>query len=166
MKDIFEGYDTDKNTKHSYGEFYYKLLTPLKEKRINIFEVGYFKGASAAFFADYCTKARVRSIDIGECPQPPNKRIRLNIMSIHDIPRGYFKGFPIDIAIDDGSHKLEDQIKFVEVVYPAMREGGVIVIEDLQDISHVGAFSRWPFEVIDLRHVKDRYDDILLVCKG
>ena len=164
MTDIFNKYDTDKNTRHSYGQFYVDLLTPLKEKRVNIFEVGYHTGGSAAFFADFCPNSRVRSIDVKQCKPPSNKRIRLDIISIHDIQPSYFKGFPVDIAVDDGSHILEDQLRFVEVVYPAMRKGGVIVIEDIQDISDVGEFARWPFQIIDLRGAKGRYDDVLLMC--
>jgi cephalosporin hydroxylase len=161
----FTGYDTDKNTTHSYGMFYDIILSPFKDKEVNIFECGYYTGGSAHLFADYLPHANIRSIDINEAPEPTNPRIRFDIISIKDLTPDYFNDFPVDIAIDDGSHKLEDQLQFVKLLYPAMRSGGIIVLEDIQDIEHTKAFNEWPIEVVDLRYKKFRYDDIILVIK-
>jgi hypothetical protein len=107
-------------------------------------------------------------IDINCCVPPPAGRTILELQNIWDIDTDYFKDFPIDIAIDDGSHLLEDQVRFVKIVYPALRKGGIMVIEDIQNIAtHKFVFDCLgiPFEVIDLRDRIGRYDDVLLIYR-
>ena len=61
----------------------------------------------------------------------------------------------------------------IEYYLPLLKKDGVMVIEDLQDISwtnelrkHVPKELQDCIEVLDLRHVKGRYDDIVFIIKN
>jgi hypothetical protein len=69
-----------------------------------------------------------------------------------------------DFVIDDASHKLEDQLKALRWL-PKIKPGGRLIIEDIQDIDNaITAFQETgvAFNVIDLRHIKGRYDDVII----
>ena len=61
LDDLFQYYGSDKANQfkianrqgHGYSKFYSTHLHDLKEKKINILEIGSFAGASAAAFAKY-----------------------------------------------------------------------------------------------------------------
>jgi hypothetical protein len=74
------------------------------------------------------------------------------------------------VAIDDGPHTIESQVLFLEKYIPLMKRGGVMVIEDIQDVGYVNillesvpAFLRPNVRIIDLRSVKGRWDDLMFV---
>jgi hypothetical protein len=72
------------------------------------------------------------------------------------------------VVIDDASHMADDQEKTFRVVKPFMAKGGIYIIEDILAIDH----ERKRFgslhsncEIIDLRHKKGRFDDVLVVYR-
>ena len=74
----------------------------------------------------------------------------------------------IDFAIDDGPHSLASQQRFLELYLPLLNDGGIAVIEDIQDYSWFDSLiplvsEDYTYEIIDLRGVKGRYDDLMLV---
>jgi hypothetical protein len=158
---------SDKGWCHSYLPVYDNLFLPYKDADINIFEVGYFHGGSSKLWERYFSKARIKTIDVDHCvPFADSSRIILELRDMRKTTSEYFKNFIPDIAIDDGSHLLEDQVHFVNIVYPILREGGLLIIEDIQNIeSQKIVFDSLgiPFDVIDLRYVKNRYDDVFLL---
>lgn len=163
-------YYSDKGAWHSYLPVYDELFTPYRHQDINLFEVGYMHGGSAVLWQRYFSKAKIRLIDIDSCVPPPlcTGRVALDLCSIWDITSDYFKDFPPTIAIDDGSHLLEDQVYFVKTVYPILKVGGIMIIEDIQNIAtHKFVFDCLgiPFEVVDLRDRIGRYDDVLLIYR-
>lgn len=160
-------YLSDKGTLHSYLPVYGRLFAPIRDNELNIFEVGYQHGGSAKLWERYFPKAIIKSIDTDRCvPSPESDRIILEIMDAKALTAGYFEKFIPDIAIDDGSHLLEEQIRFVSVVYPIMKSGGLLIVEDIQNIDRqveIFACTGFPFEVIDLRKNRGRYDDVLII---
>jgi hypothetical protein len=61
-------------------------------------------------------------------------------------------------------------VTYLDLYLPLLKEDGILVIEDVQDINWIeGLINCVPehlkqyVEVIDLRHMKNRYDDILFV---
>ena len=71
-----------------------------------------------------------------------------------------------DLIIDDGCHNLYSQIACLFSLEPYLAKGGFYVIEDVQDIDsarEMATMFRGNLE--DLRHVKGRYDDILVWWK-
>jgi hypothetical protein len=163
-------YDTDKGTDHDYLTEYDRLFYPYRDREINVFEVGYYRGGSCRLWEDYFSKAFIKFIDINtSCVlTTKNPRISLEIISSMELTTEYFNSFRPDIAIDDSFHSLESQLHFIEVVYPALREGGLLVVEDIIDFdNYKSAFDKLgiPYEVIDKRIKQNRTDEVLLIFR-
>jgi hypothetical protein len=81
-------------------------------------------------------------------------------------------GFPnFDIVIDDGSHYLNDQIKFICNLLPKLNNNGIMVIEDIRGSKEVLALLdlaknlKLETSLFDLRLETKNDDSIILVCK-
>jgi hypothetical protein len=158
---------SDKGTIHNYLPIYDELFAPYRDKKINLFEVGYQYGGSAKLWELYFNKARIRFIDVF-LNTPKIDNVEFELKDVNDLTEFYFKDFIPDIAIDDGSHFLKDQIHFIKTVWPVLSESGIMIIEDIQDIDTEESIFRSlgiPFEIIDNRAKQNRYDEVLLIFK-
>lgn len=163
-------YQTDKNTVHSYLETYEKLFNSYKDKDIVFLEVGVREGGSIRLWGDYFTKATIYGYDIVDSAIPGifNNRTKYIVKDINKVTNQEAIDMKLTIALDDGSHLLKDQIEFVKKFYPAILSGGMVIVEDIQNIENdKKQFEElgFPFEVIDLRKIKGRYDDVILLFK-
>ena len=177
-------YYTDKNTTHSYFELYDKLFNPIRSQSKNILEIGignfrvknggsillwkmYFKNA-LIHGADIISEDRVYDIIL------KNKSIKLYLDS--DAYKTEFveefkkQNILFDVIIDDGPHTLDSQCKCIELYSELLTDKGILVIEDVQDILWIEKFKQITpnhlkkyMHIYDLRHVKNRYDDIVFV---
>ena len=173
---------TDKGIIHNYLSVYEKLFSPLRDREINIFEVGYQYGGSCRLWEKYFPLAHIKAIDIKskateeeigaaavykiKTDIKTGSRVSMEIRNIMDLDTTYFKNFPLDIAIDDGSHKIEDQVHFIKIAYPALREGGILIIEDISDIwakKKIFKDIHIPFEIISNRYFYTEHEDNVLV---
>jgi hypothetical protein len=75
-----------------------------------------------------------------------------------------------DFVIDDGPHTLDSMLLCIEYYTPLLKDDGILIIEDVQDytwIEHlknkVPEHLRQHIKIEDLRHVKNRYDDIMFI---
>jgi hypothetical protein len=163
-------YPTDKNTVHFYLETYEKLFLPYKDKDFSFFEVGVREGGSIRLWGDYFTKAKIYGCDIVNSAYKNifNDRTTYIVKDINDMTSNEIINMNLTIALDDGSHMLDDQVEFVKKFYPYVLEGGMVIVEDIQNIdSDKKRFEELgiPFEIIDLRSIKRRYDDVIFVFK-
>lgn len=173
---------TDKEYAHGYLDVYDALFSPYRDRAINIFEVGYWFGGSCELWKRYFEKANIYAIDIAlpnpitrrsgaKCITtfiPATDRVHLSLVNIWDLTSSYFEDRRPHIAIDDGSHVLQDQVRFVQVVYPLLHQGGLLIIEDIQDIeSQKVTFDALgiPYEIFDCRKEGKAPDSILLVFR-
>ena len=81
---------------------------------------------------------------------------------------GSVYGLEFDVIIDDASHMADDQEKTFRLLKQTMSQGGIYIIEDILSIDQ----ERKRFqslhdncEIIDLRHKKGRFDDVLVVYR-
>lgn len=169
---------TDKQTLHSYGPVYEQLLSPLKGKNATILEVGVQLGGSLLLWHDFLPDSVVIGLDNKDAidpsimPRMDPLRCAVLFMDAYDnstiskvkqlAPNG------IDFAIDDGPHSLASQQRFLELYLPLLNDGGIAVIEDIQDYGWLDSLTSlvsedYAYEIIDLRGVKGRYDDLMLV---
>jgi hypothetical protein len=176
---------SDKGVLHPYLEKYEELFESYRDKEINIFEVGFQYGGSCRLWEKYFAYAKIRAIDINEYPTSPDElagakihnmntqihtgpRVLKEVKDINELTEDYFADFIPDIAIDDGSHKPEDQLTFVKTVYPVLRKGGLLIIEDVPDIENqIDDFKELglPFSIIDWRSETKVTDDVILIFR-
>ena len=74
-----------------------------------------------------------------------------------------------DVIIDDGSHKLHHQTEAFKLLFPRLNPGGVYIIEDILNFERdrkTYAALHPSFKALDLRHVKGRGDDVLLIYRN
>jgi len=160
-------YPTDKGLQHSYLEVYYELFAEFQHQEINLIEIGFYHGGSLRLFSDWFSKANIIGYDITEehlrVPTNRSKKIIKNCM---DFSLDEFKEFPPHIIIDDGDHILEHQLKMVEICYPQLQPGGMLIIEDVDKIQETKCkFDDLgiPYKLYDRRLLKNRWDDVLIV---
>ena len=180
---------TDKDTFHSYIELYEQLLAPFVDKAITLVEIGIQYGGSMLLWQDYLPKAEFIFVDNVNSIHPkvlnhldPDRTSILfqdayNDIGAEDVSYLAKDSGGIDFIIDDGPHTLQSQIDFLRLYLPLLNQGGVALIEDVQDV-HWFPYLEWEvenagsefaleftFERVDLRHVKGRYDDLVFVVK-
>jgi hypothetical protein len=163
-------YDTDKGSDHNYLRDYDKLFYPYRDRKINIFEVGYYRGGSCKLWEDYFLKAKIKFVDYNpDCIlNSTSGRVSLDIVDSMTLTPDYFKDFPPDIAIDDSYHSIESQIHFIQTIYPVLRPGGLLIVEDITDLdTFKPAFDALniPYEIIDRRIEQNRTDEVLLIFR-
>jgi len=163
LEKIFSFYGTDKassfnngkNKGHGFSKFYEEQLLSLREKKINILEIGSYSGASAAAFSKYFPNSKIFCLDvnISNFKYCSNKIEVFGLdVSQKKMINKFFKEIKVersdnifDIIIDDGSHKLSDMLIAFKYFFNNLRKNGFYIIEDykfpnyfkhLDDIQH------------------------------
>lgn len=170
LEQICSIYRTDKNSVHSYiPHFYEERFRGVRDSTRSLLEIGVEDGGSLCMWREYFQNARIVGVDNKPCPQLEGReRIELVVGDAYgyevadSIPGGF------DIVIDDGPHTLESMTFAVLEYLKKVNEGGMMVIEDFQDFNWTNIIRReipqgFRAEVVDLRRIKGRYDDILMV---
>ena len=97
------------------------------------------------------------------------QRITTHLCDVRDLPgltRVAKECGPFQVIIDDGSHQLGDVLCAYHALWPFLVDGGLYVIEDIQNQEILDLFAAWPGAVIyDLRAIRNRYDDVLVVME-
>lgn len=119
-----------------YFDIYDRHFSPYRFKTITVVEFGVSHGGSLQMWKKYFgRKARIIGVDIDpRCAELGEDQIEIIIGDQSD--REFLRELrervgPIDILIDDGGHRMEQQIATFEVLWPAVVDGGVYLIEDL-----------------------------------
>lgn len=170
---------TDKGDCHSYLPIYEEILKPYRSTATNVLEIGIFNGASLLLWEKYFDNAKIHGIDCDVKPHGGLADLTEMIASgDHNIYIGdaanagevnrFFLGMEFDVVIIDASHDLEQEIEMFHIYKNYVKDGGIMVIEDPQNLDrdkdrytsiHNGV------EIIDLRKNKGRYDDALIIYK-
>jgi hypothetical protein len=121
---------------HDYAKFYEDIFNKLKNKKINILEIGSFYGNAAAAIFFYLENAQIFSADIFPdlfsyksnrinnfyVDSSDEKSIQKNIINLK-------KNF--EIIIEDASHSYKDQIISLFMLFPLINSGGFFITEEL-----------------------------------
>jgi len=171
---------TDKLIAHSYTGVYEKYMSPKRYEKNRLLEIGAYYGGSILLWHDYLPNTTSDFCDINDYRVEVSKnKDRTNYFlfdAYNSESLSFFKDFNpegYDFIIDDGPHTLESQIFCIQHYSDFLKTGGVMFIEDIQDISHFDIFieilnkkeSTFEIEKCDLRGYKNRYDDLMLVVK-
>ena len=125
-----------------YFDIYDRHFAPFRGKPVTVVEFGVSEGGSLQMWKDYFgRKARIVGVDINpDCAAFTEPRVEVVIGDQKN--RKFLRALrekvgPIDVVIEDGGHRMRQQINTFEVLWPAVRDGGVFLLEDLHT-------SYWP----------------------
>lgn len=121
---------------HHYFEIYERHFAQFRNKPVTIVEFGVFHGGSLQMWKQYFgIEATIIGVDINPlCSGLEEEQITIEIGDQQD--RVFLQALcdeygPFDLVIDDGGHTMPQQINTFEVLYPAVRDGGIYLVEDL-----------------------------------
>ena len=163
---------SDKGTHHSYIDMYYEQsMSKYKDKDVTLLEIGVNAGKSLELWGQYFNdQSTIIGIDKKiTVPYQPTKKNMRYVIGDATKEATIKKLDNIDIIIDDGSHRIQDQLKSFNLLYPKLKEDGVYVIEDIRDLdSTLKQFKglenshNVTVKIFDFRNLKNIKDDVIV----
>ena len=152
LESISAIYKSDK-IEHGYIEVYKSYFDNIKDQNLKILEIGIADGKSLLTWSDYFKNSKIIGIDINKIDKVEKKLDRENI-DIHQgsqsdkkfIQEIIKKYNDFDIIIDDGSHISKDVKISFELLFPALKNNGLYIVEDIQT-SYNHFFGGNPFDL-------------------
>jgi hypothetical protein len=158
-------------------------MKPKQYTAKNILEIGIgpkgtFNGGSIKLWSKFFKNATIYALDIINIQDVWSEIKNIDNIKLYTSTDAYnanffnnnLKDIKFDILIDDGPHTLESMIKFVTMYSQLLTDDGILIVEDIQfydwivELTAVTPIELKKYiEVYDIRHVKNRYDDILFV---
>jgi len=131
---IFRKYNTDKGTDHKYHVPYTENFEILRNKKINILEIGVRDCGSLRAWKEYFPNATIYGMDIdSDCLKYKKEGFNIYIgdqNNIDDLKK--FNDILFDIIIDDGSHFTKHIVNTFRFMFNKnLKNNGIYVIEDL-----------------------------------
>lgn len=145
-------YDTDKSSQrnnvtntrhcHPYTLFYNSLFEMKRKEPLNIAELGVLEGGSLLMWRDYFPNSMIYGFDfnvdfLNKFKNKYNNETRIILNQINVKDRNNIKNVfsninkQFDIIIEDTTHQFDDQIRVIQNVYPYLKPGGLLIIEDI-----------------------------------
>lgn len=159
----------DKGTVHDYLPTYERHMT--KRNGVTLCEIGVYFGHSIAMWNEYLIDSTVYGLDIDL------SRLRYQLPHVYQCDatshiqvQQVLGAARFDYIIDDGSHRLADQIAAFDVLWPRLKTGGVYFIEDidgngaLEALSHKMKIEGIDFEIYDGRSNERQWDELMLIA--
>jgi hypothetical protein len=119
-----------------YFDIFEQHFTRFKGKNIVLLEIGVYHGGSLRMWQNYFGKSsKIFGVDIDpRCKKFELGNIRIIIGDQAD--PGFLKNLKkeipkVDILIDDGGHRMEQQINTFEMLFDHVKENGIYLVEDL-----------------------------------
>jgi hypothetical protein len=129
--------ETDKSSLfHNYTKVYSRYFDSIKDNELKFLEIGIFHGDSVKMWEGYFPHADLHFIDINpsliQYHSPRSHYHYLDQGNPHELKQFIeLTGGEFDIIIDDGGHLMNEQITSFLLLFPALRSGGIYIIEDL-----------------------------------
>jgi hypothetical protein len=119
-----------------YFPIYERHFRKFVGREVHVLEIGVYSGGSLEMWKSYFgPNARIYGVDVEEsCRSYENEHTHIEIGDQADPAFWslFRKRYPrIDIVIDDGGHRLEQQRVTFEAMLPHLQPGGVYLCEDL-----------------------------------
>lgn len=169
----------DKNSTHSYLTVYEELLEPYRNTAKNVLEIGLMSGESLCMWAEYfsgtvygmdCDVKPINGLaDLTKAIEDGYNIVIGDAASPFDIAKN-FVGMKFDVVIEDANHDIQQQLDIYQNLKPYLNKGAIYIIEDVQDIDATKELfekidPEKSVEILDRRHIKQRYDDVLIIIK-
>jgi hypothetical protein len=176
LEELAQKYFLDKtrinNDGHNYIKSYEAIFSLIDKKNIKtLLEIGigcgdhaegrkrsypeYEEGNSLRMWRDYFTDAIIHGIDINNSFASDGKRIFTHIASQSsqsDLDTVMKKiDSNLDMVVDDGSHRIEDQVASFMILEKYLSDDGLYIIEDIfpENIEKFQNLSAFPQDFID-----------------
>lgn len=149
-----------------YFEIYERHFERFRGEEVHLLEIGVKHGGSLQMWRKYFgRKARIYGVDVNPlCKKLEDQGARIFIGDQAD--REFLRQLTVeiprmDIVIDDGGHRMDQQINTFEVLYPHVSPEGTYVCEDLHTsywkewgggFHQPGTFIEYSKNLIDLLH--------------
>jgi hypothetical protein len=119
-----------------YFDIYDRHFSSYRGLDITVVEFGEFQGGSLQMWRSYFgSNARIIGVDIDErCAAlaEPGVEIIIGDQADPDFLRTLIETTgPIDVLIEDGGHQMNQQLMTFREMWPAIRDGGLYLVEDL-----------------------------------
>jgi hypothetical protein len=178
LDELGEKYRPSKRT-HNYLPYYWMHFRDIRLDVKKVIEIGVQTDHSIRMWEEFFPNATIYGLDIDpKCKQFEGGRRKILIGDQSD--SGFCRqviqetGGGIDIILDDGSHRIEHQLKSFSAFFPALTDHGIYVVEDTggvvgdQELVTVNALKGlvdnimyWPkaFDPVDWPYLADFPDD-------
>lgn len=172
-----EGYQLDKFD-HLYLQKYYdKEFSDIREKDIKLLEIGVATGISIKFWSEWFFNGKIYGVDIGHPSMYTDFYLRNKLYNVYwedalsfNFTSMFHQNY-FDYVIDDGSHKLNEQISTIITYLPKIKPNGKLIIEDIRDLNYIPILIKyidknlsWEWNLLDLRYVGGRsYNDSIIL---
>lgn len=151
-----------------YFDIYHRHFAPYRGKPVKILEFGVSQGGSLQMWKDYFgPRSQITGVDIQPKCAPladPDNGIDVIIGDQED--RAFLRDLgrrmgKVDIVIEDGGHTMQQQINTFEEIWPRVRNGGLMLMEDLHTsywkrygggLKQEGTFIEYAKDLIDMQH--------------
>jgi hypothetical protein len=154
MNDLYSFFLQRRNTRpmhkwHHYFEVYERHFGRLRHARPAVLEIGVQGGGSLEMWRDYFGEdARLYGIDSSPGAKR-NEDIATKVYIGDQADRNFLREVRrevgmLDIVIDDGGHRADQQITSFEELYSALSETGVYLVEDTHTALWGGTYNNRP----------------------
>lgn len=173
LVEIGSRHGTDKGTRHSYLVVYDQLFVGVSSPVL--LEIGIDYGGSMRMWRERFPGGQVIGIDNdprvfgprGRAGDVEGCQVYQGDATDKEFVRRTFVDGSLDIVIDDGSHRVEDQILSLCWFWGKLRPGGLYVVEDVLP-NHTGYFGPFCPLILDrnvLRPDQNLNDDVLVIMR-
>lgn len=145
LHDLAVKHKTDKGETHLYMPNYEKYIGSWRDKEFTLLEVGYAGGCSFRMWKEAFPKAKIYSIDINPDCAIPGEVFIGSQTDIAFLDSVLAEIGPLDVCISDGSHRGDDEVITFKHMFPRLKEGGLMFIEDTHTFYNEDPYSG-PFE--------------------
>ncbi len=119
---------------HNYSSYYEKYFKKIKNKKLDILELGAFKGNATASLFFYFKNSTIYSSDLYPDLFTYNSK-RINNFFMDNSDKKNFELLPenkkYDIIVEDAGHYLKDQIVSLFALFPKLKKNGIYIVEEL-----------------------------------
>ena len=156
LESLFKYFNSYKQA-HDYAEFFHENLKELKDKKLDILEIGAARGSGLASFYFYFPYSNLIGLDNNPFRSHyKSKRIRIIYVDISS--KKILKNLTnhlnqkFDLIVEDCSHKLIDQIFCFSENFKNLKSGGIYIVEDLNFPEIHGMYNPTN-EIVDLKSI-------------
>jgi hypothetical protein len=132
---------TDKAYFHNFTSVYERFLFDKRDSIQQIIEIGVLRGSSIQMWERYLPNAKILGLDINPehfSEKQFGPRVSLAVCNAANefelVPllnsNGILPG-SVDVIIEDGSHRVSDQVRTLSAAWKYVKPGGLYILEDM-----------------------------------